>query len=536
MNFKEKLACQTPEQIWQEYCGFLTLSVEEYLQVQNRLMQEQMELWCASELGKRILQGARPKTVEEFRRMVPLTNYEDYADILLQRRADMLPAPPVTWIETTWEGGKRPIKVAPYTQGILDTFRRNSASVMLLASASGWGQFSMGQTVLSGLAPMPFLTGLMGLILDQEFHFTTMPPRETTTTMSFTARSKLGFKMALNSGIDYFLGMGSISYFISKQLTSAKSSSGSHKKIPLPTLLRMVKAKLKAKAAKRDLLPKDLFTLKGFICAGTDNACYKDDLEKLWGVRPMELFAGTEATLVGTETWNRRDLYFFPDACFYEFLPEEYIRRDDPYLPTMTIDQVQPDKQYELVVTVFKGGAFARYRTGDVYRCAGVGDAADHSQLPRFRYIDRVPSVIDIAGFTRITENSIQDVIDLSRLPIQEWCAAKEFEAVTGHPYLHMYVEIDPAALATQAVNEETLRKHLEIYFNYLDSDYDNLKKILEMEPLQITFLRSGTFDAYQKRFGKKPEAINPGPEKLRALTELQTEDYPQTTPVIREH
>ena len=41
-------------------------------------------------------------------------------------------------------------------------------------------------------------------------------------------------------------------------------------------------------------MPKDLFRLKGFMVAGTDNGCYKDDLEKLWGIRPMELFAGTE--------------------------------------------------------------------------------------------------------------------------------------------------------------------------------------------------------------------------------------------------
>ncbi len=47
-------------------------------------------------------------------------------------------------------------------------------------------------------------------------------------------------------------------------------------------------------------MPKDLFKLKGFMCAGTDNACYKDDLEKLWGIRPMELFAGTEPSCIGT--------------------------------------------------------------------------------------------------------------------------------------------------------------------------------------------------------------------------------------------
>ena len=40
--------------------------------------------------------------------MVPLTTYDDYADILLAKQPDMLPGNPVIWIQTTWEGGKAP--------------------------------------------------------------------------------------------------------------------------------------------------------------------------------------------------------------------------------------------------------------------------------------------------------------------------------------------------------------------------------------------------------------------------------------------
>ena len=52
------------------------------------------------------------------------------------------------------------------------------------------------------------------------------------------------------------------------------------------------------------------------MVAGTDNLCYKDDLEELWGIRPMELFAGTEPSIMGTETWTRKGMYFFPDTAF----------------------------------------------------------------------------------------------------------------------------------------------------------------------------------------------------------------------------
>ena len=56
--------------------------------------------------------------------MVPLTTYEDYADILLQKRTDTLPGNPVIWIQTTWEGGRHPIKLAPYTRSMLDVYKK----------------------------------------------------------------------------------------------------------------------------------------------------------------------------------------------------------------------------------------------------------------------------------------------------------------------------------------------------------------------------------------------------------------------------
>ena len=516
---------------WDEYCGFLALPLENYLHVQNRLMEEQMSLWCPSGIGRHILKGKAPMDICQFREQVPLTDYADYADILLARREDLLPAPVVTWVETTWEGGERPIKLAPYTQGILDAFKRNGKSNIMLASANGWADYRIGTNVLSGLAPLPYLTGLMGIILDEEFHFRFMPPHSTTKTMGFSARTKLGFKMALGSGIDYFLGMGSISYYMSKQLSQSVSGAGllskaasggrtEHTAPSLGMISRVLKARKRAEAEGREVLPKDLFDLRGFVVAGTDNACYKDDLERQWGIRPMELFAGTECGLVGTETWNRSSLYFFPDACFYEFLPVEYVRCRERYLPTVTIDQVQPGESYELVITSLRGGAFARYRTGDMYRCVGIGDVADHSKLPRFHYVDRVPTVIDIAGFTRITENSINDVINLSRLPVKGWCAAKEFERESGHPFLHMYIELEGRELENTIASEDIIRRHLELYFSYFDGDYESLRTILEMDPLKITFLQNGSFEAYERAAGKPFVSVNPSQRDVHTLVD----------------
>ena len=178
---------------------------------------------------------------------------------------------------------------------------------------------------------------------------------------------------------------------------------------------------------------------------------------------------------------------------------------DDPsYIPkTYLMDEVIPGEKYELVLTVLKGGAFARYRCGDMYRCVGLENREDDTKIPRFEYVDRVPWIIDIAGFTRISENGIRSVIKLSGLEIKNWVACKEYNE-EKRPYLHMYVELRPEVLTNHAMSAEILKELLSTYFKYIDQDYRDLKKILGMDPLVVTILRCGSFDAYEKERGKK--------------------------------
>jgi hypothetical protein len=288
-------------------------------------------------------------------------------------------------------------------------------------------------------------------------------------------------------------------------------------------------AKYRCKKENRELKPKDLFKLKGFMCAGTDNNCYKDDLEELWGIRPMELFAGTEPSILGTETWTRNGMYFFPDTCFYEFIPEVEMYKsfeDSTYKPnTYLMNEVVPGEKYELVISVLKGGAFVRYRVGDVYQCVGLMNNEDDTKIPRFKYIDRIPTIIDIAGFTRISENCIQEVIELSGLPIENWIAVKEYNSM-NRPMMHMYVEMKSEAVVNAAMSKEILKDHLSIYFKHVDQDYKDLKHILGMDPLEITLLKCGTFAGYEKWKGKKLKHINPSAYEVMDLLRYKNKDF----------
>ena len=218
-------------------------------------------------------------------------------------------------------------------------------------------------------------------------------------------------------------------------------------------------------------------------------------------------------------------MYFFPDTAFYEFITEADMLKnhEDPsYIPpTYLMDEVQPGEKYELVFTILKGGAFARYRCGDMYRCVGLESKEDETCIPRFEYMDRVPWIIDIAGFTRISENGVKNVIQLSELPICDWILTKEYNE-KNRPYLHMYVELERDALYKQAMSANILKELLSTYFKYIDQDYRDLKKILGMDPLTVTILRCGTFHAYEQKHGKKPRQMSPTYYELKELLEMQ--------------
>lgn len=532
MNLKEKLKKHQYKEIWQQYCGFLDLSMDGYMKIQKRLMEEQIQLWSHSGLGQSILKGKYPQNLDEFRKMVPLTEYEDYADILLSKQPQMLPGNPIIWIQTTWEGGKHPIKVAPYTRSMLDTYRNNVVACLILSTSREKGKFDVASTdkFLYGLAPLPYATGLFPLALGEDIDIEFLPAVKDAVNMSFSERNKLGFKMAMKKDLGFFFGLGSVAYAVSQSLSAITNSSGGvHARDILKCkphmIVRMMKAKYCCKKENRELLPKDLFHLKGFMVAGTDNQCYKNDLEALWGIRPMELFAGTEPSIMGTETWTRNGMYFFPDTAFYEFITEADMLKnhEDPsYIPpTYLMDEVQPGEKYELVFTILKGGAFARYRCGDMYRCVGLESKEDETCIPRFEYMDRVPWIIDIAGFTRISENGVKNVIQLSELPICDWILTKEYNE-KNRPYLHMYVELERDALYKQAMSANILKELLSTYFKYIDQDYRDLKKILGMDPLTVTILRCGTFRAYEQKHGKKPRQMSPTYYELKELLEMQ--------------
>ncbi|MFZ5945600.1 MAG: GH3 family domain-containing protein [Bacillota bacterium] len=513
MDLDRKFREKKYDEIWQEYCGFLDLTLSDYMQIQNRLMLEQIKLYNNCELGRHIMKGHKPATVDEFRKLVPLTKYEDYADFLLPKMESVLPAKPVMWIETTWEGGKNPVKVAPYTDSMINCLKAYSISIIILATSSKKGEFTLrgGENFLYGMAPLPYLTGLVPHLIANSMAVNFLPSIEEAEKMSFGQRNKIGFQLGLQKGIDLFFGLSSI---IVKIGDSFAAGGGSGKKFSvlknsIAMNYRLLKAWIKSKETKTPILPKDIWKLKGLVCSGTDSSNLKKKMEYYWGVKPLEIFGGTESTCIATEAWDKKGLVFFPDICFYEFIPYSEMEKnlENPlYTPkTYLLDEIRPGIEYELVISNFKGGAFARYRTGDIFKCLSFNDEEDDIQLPLFTYVDRDPRFIDIAGFTRISEATISQAIELSKLDINDWFAVKEFDE-HKRSLLHLYVE----AGAHGALTKDIIKEHLAIYFRYVDTDFNNLKSLLGMDPLKVTIIPTGTISRFSESLGRSIRKLNP--------------------------
>ena len=55
------------DEIWQKYCGFVDLDVAQFMHIQRRLLEEQLQLLGRSRLGLAIFGGEVPASIEAFR-------------------------------------------------------------------------------------------------------------------------------------------------------------------------------------------------------------------------------------------------------------------------------------------------------------------------------------------------------------------------------------------------------------------------------------------------------------------------------------
>jgi hypothetical protein len=517
------------DEVWQKYCGFLDLSLGEFLRIQERLLLEQLHLFASSELGRKITGDSEPASVAEFRQMVPLTEYEDYETFLSAQREDVLPRIPYTWAHTSGRSGQ--FRWVPYTKPAFVKMGERQLAAVILAAAHGRGDVRVreGDVLLYNTPARPYSSGVALVSLADLFGFRFVPPLDETEEMGFQERMEKSFQTALVTGIDIIGSITSVLVKLGERFAQGAGGGGglSREMLHPKILLRFGRAMLRSKLQGRPLMPKDLWTLKGAMCGGTDTALYKDKIIEYWGVVPHEQYASTETLgTVAVQAWDKRGLFFFPDAVFLEFIPEaEWARqREEPsHEPhTVLLDEVQPGQRYELVITSFDGGPFLRYRMHDLVRFVSLRDDEAGIDMPSMIFAGRSDGLIDLAGFTGlIDEQLVGRAIHETGIPYVDWVAHKE-ETADG-AILHFYVELKENG------EPEVVRRALHERLKSLNHFYADLESMLDVRPLKVSLLSPGSFRAYmleQQAQGAdlahlKPPRMNPSDQVLGALLRL---------------
>jgi hypothetical protein len=518
------------QELWQLCCGYLDLHLDQFMVIQKRLLLEQIELLKKCELGRKVMRGAMPETVEEFREQVPLTTYIDYCPELLEQREDVLPAKTGRWVRTSGRSGEYSAKWVPWSENFCDELSIIGGTLAVLSLARRHGDVSRVKEhlkLLMTMGPPEYGSRAVGDAAKQAINFDFLPSNADE--LPFEDRIKAGLQEALYKGIDGFAGLPFILVAVGEQFKQQKNSIDKRLLLRHPTgLFRALKGLIKSKLARRPMLPRDIWSIKGIIGSGTDTAIFKDRIEQLWGCYPLETYAGTEGGVYSIQTWDYESMTFVPNLSFYELIPEDELAKwqvDRSYQPkTVLLDEVEAGHSYELVITNFHGSPLVRYRLGDVVRITSLSNEELNIDIPQMLFERRADDLIDI-GFMRLTEKLIWQAIENTGIPYADWVAYKEI--ISDRSTLHIHLELKDNYIASEKGLAKAIYEQIKkLDDGFIHGDLPSLEKIIDFRPIEVTLLPEGSFANYiseRRAEGAdlahlKPPHVNPSDKVLQLL------------------
>ncbi len=521
------------EELWQMCCGFIYLSLEQFMTIQKRLLMEQIELLKNSELGRRVMRGAMPETVEEFREQVPLTTYADYLPELVEKREDVLPTKPAIWVHTVGRIGEYNFKWTPLSERFLYEFERVAGGVGLLSTCNRQGDFlAKGHLrLLATMGSRDYGSGIVAYLVKQTLDCDIFPCNGVE--MTFQEKMEAGFKEALSQGLDTLGGVSSVLAYVGEVFKQRIINVDAHFLLSHPRAsARLMRGLIKSKLAGRPMLPSDLWSLKAIIGGGADSATFVKRVKELWGREVLEMYIGTEGGIYATQTWDHEGMTFIPNLNFFEFIPErEWFKwqLDHSYQPnTILLDEVKAGEKYEVVITNFHGGIMTRYRIGDIIKITSLRDEKLNIDTPQMIFHSRADDFVDVASLGRLTERVIRQAMENTGISYVDWVARKEI--IDNKPVLHFYLELGDGYIASEknlatAIREQFKkldRKHRCNLYNFIG----DMETTLGLKPVEVTLLPQGAFPSYYARRqsegtaveSMKPPHVNPSDEVLSLL------------------
>ncbi len=519
-------------QMWKKYCGFLDLDIDEFMQIQERLLLEEINLVAGTKIGKHFFGDWPPTSIAEFRRRMPITTYDNYAPFLVGKQ-DQYPDA-YEWAHTSGRSGQ--VKWVPYTKESYVRLGEDVLAQVILGAAREKGDVRIeeGDKLVYNTPPRPYISGITLRAIAEQFNFHFIPDFEKTESMDFQERIAKSFDEALDTGIDVLGSIGSVLVKMGERFSQSAQSVKLNKSMLKPRVIyRLLKGFLHSRIERRPMLPRDLWNIKTINSGGSDTELYKDKISYYWGVYPFSGYACTEGGILATQAWNRKYMTFYPGAAFFEFIPMDEWgkwRKDPSYLPqTVLFNEVSAGERYEVVLTNYYGKPLMRYRTHDIVQFPVLEDVEAGIHLPQMVFVSRAPDFIDLGGFIGLLDEKLvwQAIINAG-VEFVDWVVRKE--SIKGEPVIHLYIET-----ATE-IDADSVRKKVHEALKELNHDFADYEVMIEKRALEVTIMPAGSFRAYAAAkvaagadlAHLKPPHMNPSDEMMKILlgTNEKVDEY----------
>lgn len=231
-----------------------------------------------------------------------------------------------------------------------------------------------------------------------------------------------------------------------------------------------------------------------FIYGGVNYEPYRNKFESLIGrkVDSIELFPASEGFFAYQDEQGQRGLLLLLDAgIFYEFIPADAFFDDNPR--RLTIGEVELGVNYAMVIST-NAGLWAY----------NLGDTVQFVCLDPYRVIvsGRIKHFISAFGehvIAKEVEYAMEEALKRTGARVNEFTVAPQITPEEGElPYHEWLVEFEKEpedGAAFRSILDKSLQEQNSYYFDLIDGSI--------LQPLKLTRIRPGGFQAYMKSVGK---------------------------------
>lgn len=257
--------------------------------------------------------------------------------------------------------------------------------------------------------------------------------------------------------------------------------------------------------------------LKAFITQDRSAYYLKDKIKKITGNYPKTVYGSTETMFGALPSIEYPGCFFFDWRIIYpEFIPEnEAIHHDqvtsEPLDSRVKMENVEVGKIYQFIATPY-GNDLTRYVMPDLLECVAIGDSILDTNIPVFRYYSRSDNLLVLHNFTRINEDELVVILGSAGIEYVDFVANREL--IDTREYLKIYIELKTP------IDPDEMFADINQRLTDFDKDWNDMREMLEYEPLIIEIIPEGTFNRYLERKVGVPKIsrINMSQENLRLL------------------